>query len=180
MESVVQLGALAQWLEQGTHNASVGGSIPSRPTRYYNKENHMDDSTISNTDFIELCKNQQIRRPMVLGFIFDPPISNWKPPILFSDGTVDPDHRTHISITCFSCTCYDYLPITIDQIKEYIGFSDDNPKNQKYLLDNYEHFTARFPKELLNTGKLITLNDANLEAYDYEWECDICESVSVY
>ena len=26
-------GPIAQWLEQGTHNASVGGSIPSRPTR---------------------------------------------------------------------------------------------------------------------------------------------------
>ena len=25
-------GPIAQWLEQGTHNASVGGSIPSRPT----------------------------------------------------------------------------------------------------------------------------------------------------
>lgn len=135
---------------------------------------------MSNSDFIELCKDKQIFDPMVLGFIFNPPILNYKPPMIFKNGIVDPDHLTHISSCCFSCAYDDYFPKTIDQIKKDNGFSDDNPEDQKDLLEDYEYLTATFPKELLNTGKLITLNDANLEDFDYEWECDICESTSVY
>ena len=38
------MGPVAQWLEQGTHNPLVVGSIPTRPTiTIINKGNYMDD-----------------------------------------------------------------------------------------------------------------------------------------
>ena len=37
-----QLGAVAQWSEQGTHNPLVVGSIPTGPTRFHSPPGEVD------------------------------------------------------------------------------------------------------------------------------------------
>ena len=166
----------------------------------------MEKPTMTNSEYLELCREQNIKDPDILGFLFPNPIPNFTPPYInVEQGFVRYPEFPMISSCCFSCADEFYFERTIEQIKEMYNLcnnkelsqctvngklmttrrtpeevADLNRKDEEDLQRNLDHYLCRFPKDDLNSGIIIQLNEDSLEAHDWEWECDICAAAFGY
>jgi len=165
----------------------------------------MEKPTMTNSEYLELCREQNIKDPDILGFLFPEPITNFIPPSITDSGIFCYPEYPMISSCCFRCADEFYFERTIEEIKEQWNLcnnkelsqctvngklmttrrtleevADLDRKDEEDLQRNLQHYLAMFPKEDLNSGIIIQLNEDSLEAHDWEWECDICEAAFGY
>jgi hypothetical protein len=166
----------------------------------------MQKPTMSNSEYLELCKQQNITSPDVLGFLFPNPIPNFIPPSVDELGNIIfAQENDFIASCCFECANYWYFERTVEKVKEDLGYCDHqevreytfngekitkirtkeevaelNRKDEEHVQRNLKHYLCTFPKSDLDSGVLVLFNDQNLEQYDWEWECHICEMVAGY
>lgn len=136
----------------------------------------MIKTTMTNAEFLENCRELQIDSPDVIGFYFPIPISDFRGPKLCRDGTMEQPKL--LSSCCFECADEFYFERTEQKVKEQWGYKTEEDKY--YIDSNREWYFATFPKDDLNSGVLITYTEANLEVFNYEFTCYLCETVSGY
>jgi hypothetical protein len=136
----------------------------------------MIKTTMTNAEFLENCRELKIDSPDVIGFYFPIPIPDFRGPKLYRDGTMEQPKL--LSSCCFECADEFYFERTEEEVKEQWGYETEEDKY--YIDSNREWYFATFPKDDLNSGVLITYTEANLEVFNYEFTCYLCETVSGY
>jgi hypothetical protein len=165
----------------------------------------MTKPTMTNSEYLELCKEQKINHPNVMGFYFPKPIPNFEPPMITDHGTLRKPIFPMISTCCWDCAYMYYFERTMEEVKEIYGYGHTK-KDRSYYLNgkliekiftseeieaknladdlhiqkNLGYYFCTFPKEDLNSGIMIIENEENIEKFDYEWGCDICEMSGCY
>lgn len=137
----------------------------------------MIQSTMTNSDFLELCKDQNIDDPYIMGFYFPNPIPDFRGSYYELDGRMSQE-ALPVSSCCFFCAHRWYFPRTEEEAKR-----DHHVKSDEDLAlfeKNRSYYLSIFPKEHFNSGVIINLSEANLELFNGEFICCLCDQVHGY
>lgn len=158
----------------------------------------------TNYEFLEYYKKED-EVPPILGFIFKNPIPNFIPPTLNLKGEYDYPDSDHIFTFCPDCAVYYAFERTEQEVREEfrIGMharggrifvdgvqqlderTDEeikkrNEEDEIYFQNNKAWYLAVFPKDQLNSAIMIPYSEGTLEDIDYQFDCDICDTVYGY
>jgi hypothetical protein len=142
-----------------------------------------DKLEMSNSEYIEYCEIDKVFDPPVAGFYFSPPIPN---PIR----DADPDESPLISKACFSCVSGYYFPRTEEQVKlDFYGKVQLDEAEEIWFNSNKAAYLTTISKDTINNAQIVQLVADPFEGEYYVyfkeeyltyWDCDLCQSQSVY
>lgn len=137
----------------------------------------MLQATMTNSEYLEACKEQGIKEPDILGFYFPNAIPDFRGNFYRKkDEVLEPPRP--IGSCCFYCASELYFPRTIEELEKDWGSFKEEEKACFRM--NMDYFLAIFPKEDLNAGILIPATETNIEVFGGEFPCFLCDMIFGY